>query len=572
MRSRSIRPSFGISSPYASTNDDGDVVRNHSERDRLRYILRTAPLYLCCARNALRDTMAAMKCVHCGKDLPQGSSSRRQFCDSVCRTEAWRKQAELSAQNEPSVKRSRTPNGTSATQASGRTRDSVRRSERRTENTVPQRLPMEVQLARLAPVGAVGYRLVFPSRTPDEVPRLSPQLDGNGYQGSYSLRPFQAPTDIRLSDGQIYRVIWTGEAGEIILPKQDGTVPGLRFFLSEAALIPEQVTQSETPMDAPIVASGECDKDATASPSHLKEQTTSDPVDDSSEFLEIPRLADDLRALVLELLDSFQDYAGWYSRRLVEQPSTDIPEVDPKKIDQYVLLAQRLCRTLVNRPRQVVTINMCARGWLKPWVAAILKFLCQNQRREDALALYELLGSTVGETQREAFLPRLEMLLFAEQFGKAKELAMSALDASPNELSVLAPATEALMVSGEYAIVEPHLKRYYQLARDFFQSDHFKLAVDRLALLYERLGRKEDSERLDRIFGAYGVLAHAERLLLQDPKGPIQPGGIPAVPSADPAPKQGKNRPCLCGSGKKYKLCCKPREEHQTGARLSRAT
>jgi tetratricopeptide (TPR) repeat protein len=220
----------------------------------------------------------------------------------------------------------------------------------------------------------------------------------------------------------------------------------------------------------------------------------------------------------------------------------------------------------------VVTINMCARGWLKPWVAAILKFLCQNQRREDALALYELLGSTVGETQREAFLPRLEMLLFAEQFGKAKELAMSALDASPNELSVLAPATEALMVSGEYAIVEPHLKRYYQLARDFFQSDHFKLAVDRLALLYERLGRKEDSERLDRIFGAYGVLAHAERLLLQDPKGPIQPGGIPAVPSADPAPKQGKNRPCLCGSGKKYKLCCKPREEHQTGARLSRAT
>ena len=146
--------------------------------------------FLCCARGTVRDTLMVMKCVNCGKDLPQGSSTRRQFCNSVCRTESWRKQAERSAQGEPERKRSRTQSGPSATQASARTEGPFRCTERRTENPVPQRIPMEEQLARLAPVGAVGYRLVFPSRTPDEVPRLSPQLDGNGYQGSYSLIPF----------------------------------------------------------------------------------------------------------------------------------------------------------------------------------------------------------------------------------------------------------------------------------------------------------------------------------------------------------------------------------------------
>ena len=429
---------------------------------------------------------------------------------------------------------------------------------------------MEEQLARLAPVGAVGYRLVFPSRTPDESPRLSPQLDGNGYQGSYSLIPFQAPYDIRLCDGQLYRVIWTGEAGQIIVPKQDGTVPGLRFFLSEATLNTEPVTQSETPVNDSVVASSECGRDATANPAHLTEQMTSDPVHDSSEFLEVSRLADDLRDLVLELLDSFQDYAAWYNRRPIAPSSPDLSEIDPKKIDQYVWLAQRLLKALVNRPRQVVTLNMCAKGWLHPWIVSILKFLCQNQRPEDALALYELLSSTVGETQTEAILPRLEMLLFAGQLDKAKQLAISAFATSGADLRVLALATESLMVSGDYAIAEPHLRRYYQLARDSFQPDHFKLAVNRLAHLYAELDRKEDADRLDGIFGEDGVLAHAERLLMSDSHGSLQPGGISSAPSVEPAPKPGKNRPCPCGSTKKYKLCCKSKDEHSTGATLPR--
>jgi len=93
---------------------------------------------------------------------------------------------------------------------------------------------MADQLRGLAPEGAVGYRLVLPTRPPDDVPRLSPPLDATGNQGHYSLCPFQAPYDIRLIDGQTYRVVWIGASGEVIPPKPDGTIPGLHFFLTSS--------------------------------------------------------------------------------------------------------------------------------------------------------------------------------------------------------------------------------------------------------------------------------------------------------------------------------------------------
>ena len=98
------------------------------------------------------------------------------------------------------------------------------------------RVPMTDQLRGLAPEGAVGYRLVLPTRSPDDVPRLSPPLDATGSQGYYSLSPFQAPYDIRLIDGQTYRVVWIGASGEVLPPKPDGTIPGLHFFLTSGAV------------------------------------------------------------------------------------------------------------------------------------------------------------------------------------------------------------------------------------------------------------------------------------------------------------------------------------------------
>jgi hypothetical protein len=52
--------------------------------------------------------------------------------------------------------------------------------------------------------------------------------------GSWSLTPFQPPDDINLFEGQMYRVLWLSATGDIIPPKPDGVLPGLRFVLGPA--------------------------------------------------------------------------------------------------------------------------------------------------------------------------------------------------------------------------------------------------------------------------------------------------------------------------------------------------
>ena len=181
--------------------------------------------------------MGPMECIFCGKALPQGSSSRKQFCDDSHRAGYWREHSALS----PKGKRGKHPNGAKAQvgarkkeKPAGRT-PQIPRARPHTSAHTASRVPMAEQLRGLAPEGAVGYRLVLQTLTIDDVPRLSPPLDATGYQGHYSLSPFQAPYDIRLMDGQTYRVVWTGVSGEVIPPKPNGTIPGLHFFLTSSA-------------------------------------------------------------------------------------------------------------------------------------------------------------------------------------------------------------------------------------------------------------------------------------------------------------------------------------------------
>ena len=189
-----------------------------------------------CASDSVRGTIHSMKCAFCNKPLPQGSSSRKRFCDDSHRASHWREHATQS----PKGKRGKEPSGAkpqvgaSGTDKPRNRKPQIPRARPHTVAHSTARVPMAAQLNGLAPEGAVGYRLVLPTRTPDDVPRLSPPLDANGYQGHYSLSPFQAPYDIRLIDGQTYRVVWIGASGEVIPPKPDGTIPGLHFFLTSS--------------------------------------------------------------------------------------------------------------------------------------------------------------------------------------------------------------------------------------------------------------------------------------------------------------------------------------------------
>ena len=65
-------------------------------------------------------------------------------------------------------------------------------------------------------------------------------------------------------------------------------------------------------------------------------------------------------------------------------------------------------------------------------------------------------------------------------------------------------------------------------------------AYERLVSLYERLGRLEDAEELSKE-------RYKERADGED---------TPAAPRSAPSVKVGRNSPCPCGSGKKFKKCC----------------
>ena len=174
----------------------------------------------------------------CDKELPQGSNSRRMFCDDSHRTKYWRENSARS----PKRKRAKDENGANARvgasrkdkrdgrKAAASTSETARECARRLSHSdVSSSSPAWHRKALWAIDWCYRHAL------PDDVPRLSPPLDANGYQGHYSLRPFQAPYDIRLIDGQIYRVVWIGASGEVIPPKPDGTIPGLHFFPDKTA-------------------------------------------------------------------------------------------------------------------------------------------------------------------------------------------------------------------------------------------------------------------------------------------------------------------------------------------------
>ena len=162
------------------------------ERERNHGCTSLAFALEACASDSVRGTMGPMECIFCGKALPVGSSSRKQFCDDSHRARYWREHASLS----PKGKRRKEQNGAKAQvgarrkeKPTGRTPQNPRVRQHTSAHTA-SRVPMAEQIRGLAPEGAVGYRLVLQTRTLDEAPRLSPPLDATGYQGHYSLSPF----------------------------------------------------------------------------------------------------------------------------------------------------------------------------------------------------------------------------------------------------------------------------------------------------------------------------------------------------------------------------------------------
>ncbi len=520
------------------------------ERERNHGCASLAFVPEACTSDSVCVTMQPMECKHCKRELPPGSSARKMFCDDSHRASYWRGQSALS----PKRKRSKEQGDTNV-----RARPPTQRVRHHTTPHSVHRMPMAEQLAKLAPEGALGYRLVLPTRTPDDMPRLSPPLDATGYQGHYSLRPFQAPYDIRLMEGQTYRVVWTGASGEIVPPKANGTIPGLHFFLtsSDSSVQTEAESTSgdsaSTAQTEPLQTASR----ASANKTEVDAQCNVTPI----ELTEIPKLARDLGPLVKELDAACREFAAWHRSDRGQSKSSPRDVLDPKQIAHYLTLTERLTEALRGRPLQMFVIEILCTGRLMHWMHAILVFLCQNERPTDALTLYEKLLSTLGEKPTELIIPRIELLLCARQFQDARLLAEQMLAVSPLDLNLLTAAATASQECGDYNSAESYLRRQYQTALDSFRIDLFVDTVEQLIAVLGKLGKEEECGRLNQMFGDNGFLAHGRRLMAEATPEPESSTSepLPSSPPAVVAPPPSRNQPCPCKSGKRYRHCCRPK-------------
>ena len=180
-----------------------------------------------CASDSVRGTIHSMKCAFCNKPLPQGAVPEAvSVAIASCELLAGALDAESP---KSSVERGRTGEVAGRCKWDGPTRPPKATGFR--EHVRPQshsaaRVPMAAARRPGTREGAVGYRLVFPTRTPDDVPRLSPPSMRLAIRGLFP-RPFQAPSR-HSTDRRTDLPCGVDQAsGGSFLPKPDGTIPGL---------------------------------------------------------------------------------------------------------------------------------------------------------------------------------------------------------------------------------------------------------------------------------------------------------------------------------------------------------
>lgn len=173
-----------------------------------------------------------MQCEMCHRSLGKRVRVGTRFCGDACRGRAYRERerqenAEERTAAAPGVRQAA---DTGPPRRQRPVRDGS--AARRRPNTAPpfKRVRMRKQIRMQAPPGAIGYRVVLPSRTSEEPPHVLPQSGAPGAKSFWQLDPFEPPDDLRLQDGRLYRLLHVDAQGAV-LPPRTADLPALRFFL-----------------------------------------------------------------------------------------------------------------------------------------------------------------------------------------------------------------------------------------------------------------------------------------------------------------------------------------------------
>ena len=123
-------------------------------------------------------------------------------------------------------------------------------AELRGAASTAHRVDLREQVTSQAPEGAVGYRLVLPSRVPGDGLRLSPRRSRSREVAWYTLSPFEYPDDLRLCDGHWYHLVWYDAQGRRMRPTAEQGIPALYYFLGPAQSGGQATADASQPKDA----------------------------------------------------------------------------------------------------------------------------------------------------------------------------------------------------------------------------------------------------------------------------------------------------------------------------------
>ena len=178
------------------------------------------------------------------------------------------------------------------------------------------------------------------------------------------------------------------------------------------------------------------------------------------------------------------------------------------------------------------------------WLTELPIDLSVAGRHDDAVELGSRLVEVLDSVVARRELPAL--LAAADRTDDAARLCVEILADDPHDPRTLFVDATISLARGDEARAESRLREaLHWSGTDWDTRD--TIAEDLAAVLRAR-GRAEDAERLD----------EAERRFRRETENRKRKRiGLPPLSEMREGPKIGRNDPCPCGSGRKYKKCCR---------------
>ena len=204
-------------------------------------------------------------------------------------------------------------------------------------------------------------------------------------------------------------------------------------------------------------------------------------------------------------------------------------------------LAMRLA-DVITTEEELDRVEDHVKGDVGSWLVELPFTLAAAGLVEEALELGRIWA---GVTARDNFLgDRVVMLAEAGMREEALRQMLEVMREFPDDVWVWIKCGDARLTLGDAPEAERFFRHALAMARE---RDDRLGALERLIRMMDQRGRKEEAAEFEATYRA--ISDFHEKV---QPEAPALQPGLPR----NIGPKIGRNDPCPCGSGKKYKKCC----------------